>query len=146
MLLRFVGVFSICVSCFLTAGACAESPDRRKEDEVGPTRVSAALLKGYKVLASAVRNYPENRSCFSLLWLRYLVRSSEHMFSFGNGGMGMGMGRTHVKESDLEDSDLEDSELPGSSFFGERGRPRPLNPSRTRANRINLKRERYLPN
>ena len=65
MLLRFVGVFSICVSSFFAACARAESPDRRKEDQVRPTRVSAALLKGYKVLASAVRNYPENRSCFS---------------------------------------------------------------------------------
>ena len=65
MLLRFVGVFSICVTSFLTASVWAEPPERRKEDQVRPTKVSAALLKGYKVLASAVRNYPEHRKCFS---------------------------------------------------------------------------------
>ena len=65
MLLRFVGVFSICVGSILTTGAWAEPPERRKEDQVRPTKVSAALLKGYKVLASAVQNYPEHRKCFS---------------------------------------------------------------------------------
>ncbi len=66
MLLRFVGVFSICVSSLLTVSARAGAPEGRKKDNVvRPTKVSAALLKGYKVLASAVQNYPANRKCFS---------------------------------------------------------------------------------
>lgn len=65
MLFRFVGVFSICVGSILTTSVCAEPPERRKEDQVRPTKVSAALLKGYKVLASAVQKYPEHRKCFS---------------------------------------------------------------------------------
>jgi len=53
------------VTSFLTFGAWAGSPDLRKAERARKTQVSAALLKGYKVLASAVRNYPENRKCFS---------------------------------------------------------------------------------
>ena len=65
MLLRFAAALSICLSSFVTTCLQAEKPDRRKDEGARKMKVSAALVKGFKVLATAVQNYPENRKCFS---------------------------------------------------------------------------------
>lgn len=65
MLFRFAAALSICLSSFLTSCLHADEFNWRKEEGARKLKTSAALVKGYKVLAAAVQNYPENRKCFS---------------------------------------------------------------------------------